>query len=262
MIKEHCCYLTQATIVKQLLEKPRGIPPKPNMIDNLLDVPKVKRGEQAGVSYHDLNAPVLNPTVLPDRFLNTVAPIFIIRHPAKQVGSYFKASKVHEGSMDSSEFEIATTFKFSRLLFDYFKNLYRIEKNSRGDVLQWPIVVDGDDLINDTEGLAKRVCAVTHLDPNGVIYEWEKGGEPKDVFEAVFLGTLNKSSGVVKTEVSRLVLNFEILSLRCKQTPEKPSITREAKKWEAEWGLNVAHDLVQIANRAMADYEYLHQFCL
>jgi hypothetical protein len=44
--------------------------------------------------------------------------------------------------------------------------------------------------------------------------------------------------------------------------PEKPSVGKEGKKWEAEWGPEVASDLIQYAEKAMIDYEYLYQFRL
>jgi hypothetical protein len=207
-VKEHTCYVIQSIVARDMLERERGIPPKPKMKDRVLDVPVDKRGRFSKAPYHDSTVPVPNPTILPDRLLQSFAPIIIIRHPAKQISSFYRASvKMRAVQTDDSEFEIAATYKFSRLIFDYFRRVY-LTKN--GDTkaedahrLAWPIVVDGDDLINDTEGISQRFCALTGIDPAGVVYEWGKT-KPVDPFFAVFLGTLNESLGVVKNKVKWL----------------------------------------------------------
>lgn len=246
LVKEHCCYLTQQMVVKEHLERPRGVPAKPKMEDRMLDLPEDQRTSLSGSSYHDFDAPVMNTTVLPDRLLKTFTPVFIIRHPAKQVGSFHRAASKARGlaPVDSSEFEMATTYRFPRLIFEYFRNLYLEEKATpeARHRSPWPIVVDGDDLINDTEGVSERFCALTGLDPAGVIYNWGKTESPTPI-KAIFYGTLNASSGVVKNDY-----------------PERPSIFKEARKWEAEWGPDVASLLTQHAQKAMVDYEYLYQF--
>lgn len=215
MVKEHCCYLADATVVQVNLERHRGIPPKPSMQDNALDVPEVERDQVAKRPYIDETAQVVNPTILPDRFLKTFSPVLIIRHPAKQIASWYKASRVFATELDDPDFELAGTFKFSRLVFDYYKSLYHPKQNGapNGNAqngktvkLHWPIVIDGDDVINDTEGMAKRFCSVTGLDPAGVIYKWEKI-EPINKEVEAFQGTLSKSSGVTKHEVG---LRFQI----------------------------------------------------
>lgn len=204
--KEHSCYLVQASIVNDNLERYRPLPPKPGMVDNGYDLPESFGEERRSVPYHDLNARALNPTVLPDRLWKSFTPVFIIRHPAKQVGSYYKASRIRQLSIESPEFEISTSYRFSRMLFDYFKTLYEVEdhRGGVGPMVTWPIVIDGDDLINDTEGMAERFCNLTGLEPSGVIYKWEKT-VTTNPFEAVFKGTLNASNGVVKNEVIKIL---------------------------------------------------------
>jgi len=232
-----------------MIEAHRELPPEPKMRDNMYDVPGSKHEPQSEAPYYDHNAPVVNQTIFPDRLWKTFAPVLTIRHPAKQIGSYYKASRISAGSMDSSEFEVSTSYKFSRQVFDYYRKLYQEDQEREIDGveasdnrLQWPIVIDGDDLINDPQGIAERICAVAHLDPSGVIYKWEANGQG-DPFQEVFMGTLFKSVGVVKNE-----------------SPEVPSIAKESKKWEQTWGPEIAKRLVQFAERMMPDYEYLHQF--
>jgi hypothetical protein len=253
-----------------MIEAHREVPPEPKMKDNMFDTPESKRGLQGEALYHNQNADVVNPTIFPDRLWKTFAPVITIRHPAKQVGSYYKASRISAGSIDSSEFELSLHYKFSRMLFDYFRKLYqnrqyRLSKGSGApnSELQWPIVIDGDDLINDTEGLAQRFCAITHLNPVGVIYEWGRI-EKADPFDKAFFGTLDKSVGVVKNEVSlgnwRPSGHHSPFPLN--QTPEIPSVAKESKKWEQTWGPKVTQRLVHFAEKIMPDYEYLYQFRL
>lgn len=248
LIKDHAAYVTQAKIVKNMITTHRELPPEPKMQDNMYDVPNSEREPQDEVRYYEQSAPVINPTIFPDRLWKTFAPILVIRHPAKQIGSYYKASRVSAGSIDSSEFEIATSYKFSRQIFDYFRKIYEERETDGTEVpdnkAQWPLVIDGDDLINDTRGIADRLCAITHLDPARVIYKWG-AAEQEDWFKGFFLQTLNKSAGVVKNE-----------------SPEVPSITKEARKWEQDWGPEITRRLVQSAERMMPEYEYLYQFRL
>ena len=83
IFKDHCYRLAQGMVVKGLLERQYDIPPKPVMEDKMLDVPESKWEELRGVPYRDPNTHLHNPTILPDRLLNTLTPIFMIRHPAK-----------------------------------------------------------------------------------------------------------------------------------------------------------------------------------
>jgi len=238
-------YMTREDVIKDIIGGPRVVPPAPKMEDNMLDVPEDKRKQIMHIPYRDLGAPVINPTVLPDRFLKTLAPIFLIRHPAKQTGSTYRVLKSTLDDPSTADYDVLTSYRFSRLLFDYFRSYYLHEKdNSDGGKLAWPIVVDADDLLNDTEGLLRRFCALVEIDHDGVIYNWDEG-KSKDHFLGSFMETLNGSLGVVKNK-----------------SPEKPDIAKESKKWEAEWGPELTQELLQYAENTLPDYEYLYQFRL
>jgi hypothetical protein len=203
MIKEHCSNLMQMTITKELIGRPENLPPVPHTQDRFSDVSEDKRGQLAQAPYYETTASPLNPTVLPDRFLKTFAPVITIRHPAKQIGSLYKVAVAAGGwSTKDLQFEMLATYKFSRLVFDYFCGLYLSEQPQASEAgpIAWPIVIDGDDLINDAERITQRFCQLTGLDANGVIYKWEKV-ELNDAFDAVWFGTLEKSTGILKNEV-------------------------------------------------------------
>jgi len=242
MIKDHACFMIQEIVLKGLLERNHPVSPLPKLEDKMLDVPEERRAQLTQIPYHDLNAPTLNPTVLPDRLCKTLAPVFIIRHPAKQVGSWYRASRFIKVPIDSAEFELAVSYKTPRLTFQYYKSLYAAEESQKESV--WPIVIDGDDLINDIEGVTQRFCDTTGLDHAGVIYEWSQG-EAEEPVRGVFMDALNNSQGIIKNE-----------------SPKIPSIQEEAIKWEERWGREVAHSLVQYAEKSMEDFEYLYQFRL
>src|ERR1700755_566686 len=129
MVKDSTCYLTTATEAQKMLDRPRKVPPEPKMVDKLLDLPEDERQGMLGAPYNDPATSVINPTVLPDRLVHSFAPAFIIRHSAKQIESWYRASRIFGVQLDQAGFEICTTYKFSRRLFDYYKVLYRSDNS-------------------------------------------------------------------------------------------------------------------------------------
>jgi len=107
------------------------------------------------------------------------------------------------------------------------------------------MVIDYDDLVNDTVGVATKFCQATGLDVDHVIYEWEAEDGPCGPTDAVFFSTLRKSQGVIK--------NLH---------PKTYSISESSKRWTESWGEDVANSLTQLAETAMVDYNYLYQFRL
>jgi hypothetical protein len=196
-LKDHPPYLIDAAEVQKMLVRNRDIAPKPIMVDHELDVPVEKRSLGNDTPYDNYLEEPFNPTVLPSRLMKTLAPIFIIRHPVRQVESWYRTSnRIYGLTVNDVEFELGVSYRFSRRIFDYYKALY-------GQESRWPIVVDGDDVVNDPEATANKFCAHVDLDPSGVIYKWEK----KDWFDQgplheAFFGTLTKSEGVRKDLVS------------------------------------------------------------
>src|ERR1700744_3183461 len=92
--------------VQKLLGRREGLPDNVSMEDNMLDVPEDKRAVIAKSPDVHGTVPNINPTIIPDRFLKTLTPIFTIRHPAKQIESWYKASRVLKVPMDHPRFEL------------------------------------------------------------------------------------------------------------------------------------------------------------
>ena len=66
-----------------------------------------------------------NPTVLPESFMNSVHPVILIRHPALMIPSYYRILKeVHGAHVDDEDFPVNAIFRWSRLIFDYYRSLY------------------------------------------------------------------------------------------------------------------------------------------
>ncbi|KAJ3580117.1 hypothetical protein NPX13_g447 [Xylaria arbuscula] len=100
----------------------------------------------------------LNMTALPDEFLKTWYPTFLIRHPAMMLSSLYRtAQKDVEiyGSRraEKEPFEFETTMKFTRSLFDFYSNHF-------GQNSKWPIVLDADDVIQYPELVMKYTSIV------------------------------------------------------------------------------------------------------
>lgn len=128
------------------------VPRSPKMVDNMLDLPKDKRERLIRLPCHDFSVNERYPTGIPDRLCKTFAPVFLVRYLANQASSFYKALKVMNEPANSPELEIATSLKLSRLHFDYYRKLYAVEQLNPKVHIRWPIVIDGGDIINDTEG--------------------------------------------------------------------------------------------------------------
>jgi len=221
------------------------------MEDKMLDLPEDMRKAEPKRPYKDLSVSVPNTTILPDRLMKTFAPVIIIRNPVKQIESWYSASRVFGVPVDDPDFELGTTYKFSRRVFDYFTELYRGSStggqngNGVASGKNWPIVIDGDDLINDTEGICKRFCEIAGLDPAGVIYKWEERKEKLGAIDRSFAGKISKSEGVQKN-----------------LSPKIYCIKEASRKWIEAYDIDVAKALARYVEEAMEDYQYLHQFRL
>jgi hypothetical protein len=211
-------------LVQNILKNHREVAPKPVIVDHMLDLPPDRRNpgglNKHSISPHSESEPsACNPTVIPDRFMNTFVPIFIIRHPVRQIESLYRTTTRGYGlSVTDPDFELTTSYKPSRLIYDYYASTYGqivspfesssqkgMSEDNTSNLLSgelgrpWPIVIDGDDLIADAERIVNKFCKLTGLDPSGVIYTWPKGewhdqGQPS--IEEAFFGTLSKSEGI------------------------------------------------------------------
>ncbi|ESK94831.1 hypothetical protein Moror_14104 [Moniliophthora roreri MCA 2997] len=225
LIKNHSNEITQPTVPRETM------PPKPNVKDTKLDL--------ANPDVEDTPPLPENPTFLPTRFLLTLTPIFIIRHPASVAPSFLRAVTVGTSiTVDSEEFATCCSYKNQINIFEFYK--------SQGTE---PIVVDGERLVNDTQGVMKKLCERVGLDEGGLKYEWDAKQAPGAVVskaQDAFAGTVMRSTGVIKHRAS-----------------QKPiDIDEKVKKWEQEWDAEIAKAMERHVRGAMGDYEYLLKYAL
>ncbi|KAI0105337.1 hypothetical protein GGR51DRAFT_199550 [Nemania sp. FL0031] len=183
----------------------------------------------------------LNLTTLPDEFLTTWNPTFLIRHPALMLSSLYRTAMKDievDGRRRAKKepYEIEATMKFTRSLYDFYANYFG--KNS-----QWPIVLDADDVIAYPE-LVKKYAGIVGLDPDKLRFSWEKTSEEQleklRAAEKIMLGSINASTGVDKGKMAGDI-----------------DINAEAEKWRAEFGEEGGRKLERWVQEAMPDYEYL-----
>ncbi|KAF9261011.1 hypothetical protein L218DRAFT_961929 [Marasmius fiardii PR-910] len=140
-----------------------------------------------------------NPTVLPNSFLTTITPIIMIRHPVRMISSAAKVMfRGFSASTEDPGLALACSYKWSRTLFDYLKELSPVSGME-------PIVVDGDVMVEDVEKQMKELCGLIGVDGGRVRYEWEPKGVytpmNKEMNEHVFLKDLYESTRVIKDKV-------------------------------------------------------------
>ncbi|KAL0569868.1 hypothetical protein V5O48_012087 [Marasmius crinis-equi] len=219
LIKEHVFYMMHAqTTYERLNQK----------VPNPRNRPPVEPGPHETAS--------TNLTLLPDEFLLSFTPVFIIRHPARAFPSSLRAhSRSTGGNVFDADFPANATFRFPRELLDWY-NTHR-ERSSRA-----PVVIDGDKLVNDTKGQMKSLCEGLGINEDGIQYSWESKEDHGwgKVWDAYYEGIQN-STGVVRT----------------KETLKPPVLEEEVKKWSKEWNEDVAAKLKELVESAMEDYEYL-----
>jgi hypothetical protein len=187
-----------------------------------------------------------NITLLPDEFLWTWKPTFLIRHPALAFPSLYRALLVLEGTGDESEDELlgehCMTLHWTRLLYDWYSQYYRQEDQSRGG-LKWPIVLDADDVMANPKLVAKY-SALLGMDSWKLSFSWEPATDTEmshmNLATKRYLDTLLASGGVLRDKMSGNI-----------------NINKLAKEWRSEFGHDAGQRITQLVKEAMADYEFL-----
>ena len=211
-MKEHAVFITKPQIISAALPSisfsELALAP---LKDNNLDMP-TSGGETKEMRS---SFAVQNPTMLSDRFANTLAPILIIRNPVRMIPSWYKASLLAFGaSPEDSGWHFYTSYKWLRLIFDYYSALYGSMREGDNS---WPLVVDGDELVNNAEHLMLRFCNILEMDSSTLQFTWEPQStalaseKPEGsatsiernrlVMREAFGGTFSRSTGVIKDKV-------------------------------------------------------------
>ncbi|KAM0420453.1 hypothetical protein ACHAPT_011745 [Fusarium lateritium] len=183
-----------------------------------------------------------NLTFLPDEFLKTWSPTFLIRHPAMQLPSLYRTCLTN-AEMDGfsrwrkEPLDLEVTMKWFRAMYDFYVNHFGEDSN-------WPIVLDADDIMT-SPNLVSKYAGLAGLDQDKLRFSWDKASEEKlnslSTMEQRMLSTINASSKIDSSKVAG-----------------KINIDDEAVKWRQEFGEDGGRKLEQWVRDAMADYSFLH----
>ncbi|OBT44499.1 hypothetical protein VE00_04929 [Pseudogymnoascus sp. WSF 3629] len=212
---------------------------KPSVIDSNLKTPRPPRitpqlqptDTDAGVRVSS------NPTLLPDDFMLSVSPIFLIRHPALAFPSWYRLiTSTFGADIDDSDFPVEASFRWSRIVYDWYLNTWT-ETSPSSPLTQHrkPAVIDADDTMSDRAAL-ERLCHQLQLDPQQLSFDWQV----ENTGHLPWLSSLQRSTGVDMSKISKGI-----------------DIQQEFVKWENEFGSHVAQKLLHFVELAMPDYEYL-----
>ncbi|PWY81961.1 hypothetical protein BO70DRAFT_379909 [Aspergillus heteromorphus CBS 117.55] len=182
----------------------------------------------------------LNHTVLPDEYLQTFWPTFLIRHPALVYPSMYRV--LSDVSAQSANIErmlqAAINLGWVRSLYDWYatreESSMCAEENSRG-----PVILDADDIIARPE-VVHRYCEIVGLDPTKLRFTWADIKHEDHPAGERFLSTLRDSSGVDSSKVAGTI-----------------DLVRESQRWREEFGETAGGRLMEMVQAAMPDYEYL-----
>ncbi|KAG9234034.1 hypothetical protein BJ875DRAFT_462727 [Amylocarpus encephaloides] len=208
--------------------------------------------EDIGPSIWDLKLPSdafpkqtkskLNMTLLPDEFLETFLPTFLIRHPGLVVPSLYRKMLSGEeffGTYIIPELRIAAAFSWPRAMYEYYANSL---KGTRYEA-NWPVVLDADDIIKDPS-LVKQYAEMIGIDPAKLKFEWDSvqraDFEVMENTEKLMFDTLLQSRGIRKDKLS-----------------EGFDLDVEAGKWKVEFGEEIAKVIEDVVRGSMLDYEFL-----
>ncbi|KAJ6006973.1 hypothetical protein N7522_005324 [Penicillium canescens] len=196
-----------------------------------------------------------NLTVLPDEYLQTWTPTFLIRHPALAFPSFYRSMLDLEKEGFASPHEIQpmlklnSTMKWTRLLYDWYCQHSSSSSTNHSDNIQGPLLLDAQDVINQPEVVIKY-CELIGMDRTKLKFEWSREVPERNSHlpdraaqrtpEEVMMDTLNHSSTLLKGK-----------------TPVVIDIASEAEKWRKEFGNDIGNQMEDWVQNAMPDYHYL-----
>ncbi|TKX27654.1 hypothetical protein C1H76_0078 [Elsinoe australis] len=194
-----------------------------------------------------------NETFMPDAFLLSFAPSFIIRHPALALTSMFRAQRDMYGpemalrSLQAPWWREVTSVIPSRKLYDWYVGQF--PQYSNGDAtssVKWPIVLDADDILGSPE-MVRKYAAATGLDVEKLKFEWEPERKPGEKFlgpkfQERFSDTIANSTGI-----------------RQDKKAGELDLGKEVGRWKEEFGEEAAGELEKRLKEEMESYEYLRE---
>jgi len=188
----------------------------------------------------------LNETVLPDEFLRTWLPTFLIRHPALVFPSLYR-TRVDLGGAEAARtepgFVLEMTMHWSRTLFDWYSLQIKTSASDSDPEVTWPIILDADDIMVEPE-VVVRYSEIVGLDQTKLKFSWEPAREEElskmPGRERRMRSTMSASTGIMEGKTS---INLDV--------------DDEARKWRLEFGEEEGEKIEKWVRAAMPDYEYM-----
>lgn len=166
---------------------------------------------------------------VPDTFLLTWQPIFLIRNPALMFPSFARAAGDTGRKLDRSYNDAVMTLAWTRDLYCWY--------TERG---VQPLLVDADDVMGSS-GVVREVCRRSGMEPDAVITKW--GLESSDnPMLGRYKSTINGSTGIIPGKDSA-GLDLEVLK----------------RDWVDAFGTVCGHRIGRWVDESMPDYEYLRE---
>ncbi|KAK4141551.1 uncharacterized protein C8A04DRAFT_14036 [Dichotomopilus funicola] len=200
---------------------------------------------------HGVDSPTrspLNLTSLPDEFLKTWYPTFLIRHPALVIPSLYR-SRANQASVDSDQVPQLpllpeTTMKWTRSLYEFYRAHFASSPPPEGEENRWPIVLDADDIMT-SPALVQKYASLTGLDPERLRFNWQKASaEEMEKLNPMHRAMVGSIMGSEKVDLSKVA-------------GEELDIAAEAEKWRVEFGEEVGRRMEGEVRGMMGDYEVL-----
>ncbi|KAF4970372.1 hypothetical protein FZEAL_10064 [Fusarium zealandicum] len=184
----------------------------------------------------------LNLTVLPDEFLQTWNPTFLIRHPAMVLPSLYRTCQTDAevedfGRPNKWPMPAEVTMKWNRTLYDFYAAYF--DESSI-----WPIVLDADDVMTSPE-LVSKYAQLAGLDHTKVRYSWGQCSEEK----------VNKMHPLEQKMLTSVITSTKVDQSKIAAGID---IDQEVIKWKSEFGEEGAQRLEQWVRDAMPHYNYMH----
>ncbi|KIK64795.1 hypothetical protein GYMLUDRAFT_39757 [Collybiopsis luxurians FD-317 M1] len=253
IIKEHSCFMMDSRTLNSNIGCQRESKPRPRLVDHQLDLQHPDENSEEHETAKGFptrclaELPLPNPTFLPDRLAISFIPVFMIRHPAYAFPSALRASASYGAKVFDADFAILATYRFQRMVFEFYRRYYDERyQDSDPRLRNWPIVVDGDRLVNSTRDHMIKFCELVGpigLEESQIQYSWDAHRVKRNAVQEAFLGVVEESTGIIK--------NSEAI--------KPPNLEQETKKWEKEWDIDVARKMRELVDIAIPDYEILLQ---
>ncbi|KAI1343679.1 hypothetical protein F5Y15DRAFT_174139 [Xylariaceae sp. FL0016] len=229
-VKEHCFFINNLYHEMQYMHGADSVEGEPQVLP-ARGVPNPTRSPN-------------NLTVMPDEFLQTWHPTFLIRHPAMAFPSLYRTCLASikidgVGRARAEPYEVETTMQWVRSLYDFYAAYFAAQGEP-----SWPLVIDADDVMNRPEVVAKYAATVG-LDPAKLRYSWDKATPEQ-------LGKMNKAEQRMLSSIS------DSVGVDKSKLAGSIDLDVEAAKWRTEFGEEGGRKLEKWVRDAMPDYEFLY----